>query len=90
MMINHHAPDLGRRIRDEGRIDGQYELGRRVVLEFGERRFGRATVPIYAQLYELGLADLIATIDRVLDAESWDDLLAPAEADPSIPMDCSA
>jgi hypothetical protein len=61
--------------REEGREQGETEALRRVLLAQGERRFGPASVGAKRFLETLQAAQLDALTLRLLDVESWDELL---------------
>ena len=63
--------------RAEGRVEGRLEEARRLLRELGERRFGPPNTAISARIERLIDVEQVerATV-RLLDACSWEDLLA--------------
>jgi hypothetical protein len=62
----------------EGKVEGRLETLHEMVLRLGHKRFGKpATRKQLAQLEAVSDPDRLARmVDRVLDADSWADLLA--------------
>jgi len=67
--------------RDEGRVEGRVEGERRLVARLGTQRFGAPGPSVVAALDALTDVDALERLaDRLLTAQSWDDLLRPADA----------
>ena len=62
--------------RREGFEEGRKEYAQRILLVWGERRFGSPDASVVPRLGELSLEQLRALQLRVLEVESWDELLA--------------
>ena len=63
--------------RIEGRVEGRMEEVRKTILRLGRIRFGEPTAAQATAIETItDLAGAEATIDRVLDAESWSGLLS--------------
>lgn len=70
-------------IKNEGRVEGQSEgrtaEARAVLLRLGSKRFGAPTTPVQAAIDALDqIETLDLLIDRILDVESWAELLNAA------------
>ncbi len=65
--------------RLEGRQEGRREELQRVLLRQGSRKFGPPSTEVQSQIHALDDLDhLEALTDRVIDVQSWDELLQPA------------
>jgi hypothetical protein len=64
-------------ILEEGREEGQVTQTRRILLRQGSKRFGPAAPAVEAAIEGLSeLARLEQLTERLLDVESWEELLA--------------
>ncbi len=62
--------------REEGKQEGGLEEGRRVLLRLGQKRLGAASSDVLQRIEAIADVELIESlIDRVLDVESWNELL---------------
>lgn len=62
--------------RVEGRLEGKLQEARHILLRQGVRRLGVAAPETEARLQAIGsLSVLEGLLDRVMDVETWDDLL---------------
>lgn len=60
-----------------GRAEGRAEEARRILLRLGERRFGPPSAAVQATLEDISdLERLERLADRMLEAATWDELLA--------------
>ena len=59
-----------------GLQEGSLEEGRRVLLRLGQKRFGAAPAEAVQRIEAMtNVGQLEALIDRVLEAEGWNDLM---------------
>jgi predicted transposase YdaD len=66
--------------RAEGEVLGEIAEARRTILRLGEKRFGLPDAAIRKRVRETkDLTKLHALEDRLLEAESWDELFATGE-----------
>jgi hypothetical protein len=63
-------------VRAQGREEGRAELARLLILRLGEKRFGSANLAVRLLLEMLPVRRLEKLALRLLDVESWDELLA--------------
>jgi predicted transposase YdaD len=70
--------ELGREIgREEGREEGRVQEARALLLRLGERRFGPPSAEVQAAVAAVATVErLEALSEQLLDAESWEELLA--------------
>ncbi len=60
----------------EGKLEGGLEEGRRVLLRLGQKRLGAASSDVLQRIEAISDVEQIESlIDRVLDVESWNELL---------------
>ena len=65
------------KIVEEGRVEGRVEEARAILLRQGRKRFGPPSPEIEATLAEItAIERLEALSERLLDVESWEELLA--------------
>jgi predicted transposase YdaD len=62
--------------REEGREEGRVQEARALLLRLGQRRFGAPSAEAQAALAAAAIERLEALSERLLDAESWEELLA--------------
>jgi predicted transposase YdaD len=63
--------------REEGRVEGRVEEARAILLRQGTKRFGPPTPQAQAALETITAIDRLELLsERLLDVESWDELLA--------------
>ncbi len=63
--------------RAEGKTEGRAEEARSLVLRLGSRRFGAPGPDVEAALAAIGSVDRLEHLaERLLEVESWDELLA--------------
>ena len=63
--------------RAEGEAEGKVEEARLILLSLGRRKLGRPDEPVLARIAAIGDLDrLNALIHRLLDATTWEELLA--------------
>jgi predicted transposase YdaD len=63
--------------RQEGRVEGRLEEARAILLRQGTKRFGPPTPQTQAALDTITAIDRLELLsERLLDVESWDELLA--------------
>ncbi|MCC7424991.1 MAG: DUF4351 domain-containing protein [Planctomycetaceae bacterium] len=63
-------------ILEEGREEGRKDEALRVLLALGTRRFGKPSAAVSRKLRSCDIAALDRLIERILDAGSWNDLVA--------------
>lgn len=64
--------------RQEGLQEGQAEEARTIVLRLGGKRFGSPSAEVQAAIQaESDLTRLEALLERLLEAESWQELITP-------------
>lgn len=64
-------------ILEEGRAEGELTEARRILMRQGERRLGAATPAVETRIKAIDSRSVLeALLDRVLEVETWDDLLS--------------
>ena|SRR5437899_1959075 len=66
-----------RKGREERREEGRVEEARSILLRLGGKRFGPAPAELQTALGAIGIRERLEQLsERLLDVESWDELLA--------------
>lgn len=61
----------------KGRAEGQVDEARAILLGLGQKKLGEHQEPVRSQIAAIrDLGQLNRLLDRILDAPTWDDLLA--------------